>query len=70
MSQGAAQKLRILKNFENKCCEYVLCITVVQSLSMSDSFATTWTVAHQTPLSMGFPRQSRGFLWDLPNPEI
>ena len=24
---------------------------------MSDSFVTPWTVAHQTPLSMGFPRQ-------------
>ena len=28
---------------------------------------TTWTVAHQAPLSMGFPRQE---YWsgDLPNP--
>ena len=24
---------------------------------MFDSFATPWTVAHQVPLSMGFPRQ-------------
>ena len=24
---------------------------------MSDSFMTPWTVAHQAPLSMGFPRQ-------------
>ena len=24
---------------------------------MSDSFATPWTVAHQAPVSMGFPRQ-------------
>ena len=24
---------------------------------MSDSFAIPWTVAHQAPLSMGFPRQ-------------
>ena len=24
---------------------------------MSDSFVTPWTVAHQTPLSLGFPRQ-------------
>ena len=24
---------------------------------MADSFATPWTVAHRTPLSMGFPRQ-------------
>ena len=43
---------------------------------MSDSFVTPWTVAHQTPLSMGFPRQE---YWsglpfpspgDLPNPGI
>ena len=41
---------------------------------MSDSFATPWTVAHQAPLSMGFPRREcwRGlpfpFLGDLPDP--
>ena len=43
---------------------------------MSDSFVTPWTVAHQTPLSLGFPRQE---YWsglpfsspgDLPNPGI
>ena len=43
---------------------------------MSDSFVTPWTVAHQTPLSMGFLRQE---YWsglpfpspgDLPDPGI
>jgi len=43
---------------------------------VSDSFAITWTVAHQAALSMGFPRQE---YWsempfhppgDLPNPGI
>ena len=43
---------------------------------MSDSFVTPWTVAHQAPLSMGFPRQE---YWcelpcptpgDLPDPGI
>ena len=43
---------------------------------MPDSFATLWTAAHQTPLSMGFSRQE---YWsglpfatpgDLPYPEI
>ena len=43
---------------------------------MSDSFATSWTAAHQVPLSMGFPRQE---YWsgvplsspgDLPDPGI
>ena len=43
---------------------------------MSDSFAIPWTVAHQAPLSMAFPRQeywSRlSFLspGDLPDPEV
>ena len=41
---------------------------------MSDSLGTPWTIAHQAPLSMGFPRQE---YWsglpfpspgDLPNP--
>ena len=43
---------------------------------MSDSFATSWIVAHQAPLSLGFPRQE---YWsglpfpspgDLPDPGI
>ena len=35
---------------------------------MSDSFATSWTIAHQTPLSMGFPRQN---YWSgLPFPSL
>ena len=43
---------------------------------MSDSFAITWTVTHQAPLSMGFPRQDywNGLPFpspgDLPNPGI
>ena len=42
---------------------------------VSDSFATVWTVAHQTPLSMGFLRQkywselSFPSAGDLPGPE-
>ena len=42
----------------------------------SDSFVTPWTVAHQAPLSMGFPRQEywSGFPFpspgDLPYPGI
>ena len=43
---------------------------------MPNSFVTPWSVAHQAPLSMGFPRQE---YWsglpfpspgDLPNPGI
>ena len=43
---------------------------------MSDSFAAPWTVAHQAPLSSGFPRQEywRGLPFsspgDLPKPRI
>ena len=41
---------------------------------VSDSFATPWSVAHQVPLSMGFPRQEYWsglpfpFPGDLPDP--
>ena len=44
--------------------------------AVSDSFMNPWTVAHQAPLSIGFPRQE---YWSglsfpspgsLPNPEI
>ena len=47
----------------------------VSPLVMSDS-AILWTVAHQAPLSMGFPRQEYWsglpfpFPGDLPNPGI
>ena len=49
---------------------------LVKSLSRVRLFATSWTVAHQAPLSMGFARQE---YWsglpfpspgDLPNPGI
>ena len=50
--------------------------TVVQSLTSVRHFETPWTVAHQAPLSMGFPRQEYSsrlpfpFPGDLPNPGI
>ena len=43
---------------------------------MSDSFVTSWTAAHQAPLSVGFPRQEyrSGLLFlppeDLPDPGV
>ena len=49
---------------------------VVQLLSRVQLFATTWTVAHQPPLFMEFPRQEywSGLpfpsLGDLPDPGI
>ena len=68
------------------CIIYIMCvywiyiayiITVcVWSLSHVRLFATPWTVAHQAPLSTGFPRQEYWsglpflFPGDLPNPGI
>ena len=54
------------------CC----CCCCLVAESWSSSFVTPWTVAHQTPLSIGFPRQE---YWsglplpppgDLPDPGI
>ena len=48
----------------------------VKSLSRVRLLATPWTVAHQAPLSMGFPRQEywsglpRPSPGDLPDPGI
>ena len=55
-----------------RCC----CFVAVQSLSRVLLFATPWTVAHQAPLSVGFPRleywSGLPFLTpqDLPDPGI
>ena len=40
----------------------------VQSLSCVQLFATPWTVAHQAPLSMGFPRQEDWIGLPFPSP--
>ena len=51
-------------------------IEVYCLVTKSYSFVTSWTVAHQFPLFMGFPRQeywirlSFPFPRDLPNPGI
>ena len=51
-------------------------VIAVYSLSHIQFFVIPWTIAHQAPLSMGFPRQEN---WsrlpfpspgDLPNPGI
>ena len=36
--------------------------------AVSDSFVTLWTVAHQSPLSMGFPRQEYWSGFPFPSP--
>ena len=45
--------------------------SVSHSLMVSD-FATPWTVAHQAPLSMGFPRQEywKGLPFPSPGEEL
>ena len=35
---------------------------------MSDTFATPWTVVHQAPLSIGFPRQESWSGLPFPSP--
>ena len=35
---------------------------------MPDSFVTPWTVVHQAPLSMGFPRQEHRIGLPFPSP--
>ena len=55
-------------------CVYFLLKVKVKSLSRVQLFATSWTVAHQAPLSMGFSRQEYWsglpfpFPGNLPNP--
>ena len=43
---------------QKKLLQYLLLLC--GSNVMSDSFATLWTIAHQAPLSIGFPRQDAG----------
>ena len=43
-------------------------IVVVPSLSHVRLFATSWTVAYQAPLSMGFPRQEHWSGLPIPSP--
>ena len=56
------------------CPVFSLAVSVVESPSHVQLFATPWTVARQAPLSMGFFRQEywSGLPppWDLPDPGI
>ena len=55
-------------------CAYVgMCVWLVCTLSHLThvrSFGTLWTVAHQTPLSMGFSRQEQWTGLSCPPPGI
>ena len=43
-------------------------LLLFSSSVVSDSFVTTWTIAHQAPLSMGFPRQEYWSMLPFPSP--
>ena len=45
-----------------------LLVAAVQSLSRIRPFATPWTIAHQAPLLMGFPRQEYWSGFPFPSP--
>ena len=56
---------------------YVLvCEFVCSAAQSGQTLCDTWIIAHQAPLSMGFPRQEYWSVlpfpspWDLPNPGI
>ena len=56
-------------------CIYVYMLLLFSCSVVSDSFATPRTVAHQAPLSMGFPSQEYwraaiSFSRDLPDPGV
>ena len=46
----------------------VTCACVLTCSVLPVSFATVWTVAHQTPLSVGFSRQADCSRWPRPPP--
>ena len=58
------------------CCPFIFITMCVQSIHSCPIFVTSWTVAHQAHLSMGFSRQEycNGLPYpppgDLPNPPI
>ena len=73
---GQLESYRVRWNSERVLKFLLLLLFLFSRSVMSDSFVNLWTVARQTPLSMGFPRQEywSGLaflsLGDLPNPGI
>ena len=47
-----------------------MCAWVLSCFSCVQLFVTLWTVAHQAPLSMGFPRQEYWSELPCPSPGI
>ena len=52
----------------SKNCETTLLMLLFSCSVSSDSFVISWTVAHQTPLSMGFPRHEYWSALPFPSP--
>ena len=72
LGPGSPQSIYITISLS--CFEDTETLTVLSCSVMSDS-ASLGTVAHQAPLSMGFPRKNMGVDWhflsrDLPNLRI
>ena len=77
MSQFDSDRVKMFDKMLLKMSSYIFINTICCLVAVtSDSFATLLTMAHQAPLSMGFPRQE---YWsglpfpssgDLPNPGI
>ena len=57
------QKFRVGKNFTS----YLL-LLLFSCQTMSDSYAASWTVISQAPLTMGFPRQQYRHGLPFPSP--
>ena len=66
---GQLESYRVRWNFE-RILKFLLLLLFLFSRSvMSDSFVILWTVAHQTPPSMGLPRQEYWSGLAFPSPE-
>ena len=55
---------------DDKCGGVIICVkwSEVKSLSRVRLFATPWTVAHQAPWSVGFPRHEYWSVLPFPSP--
>ena len=67
-SENIKENIRMSQNLKSTISELKNTIKKVKSLSYVRFFATSWTVAYQAPLSMGFSRQE--CLNGLPFPSL
>ena len=59
-SENIKENIRMSQNLKSTISELKNTIKKVKSLSYVRFFATSWTVAYQAPLSMGFSSNSTG----------